>query len=98
LPGHGLAGEKEEAMKYRPQRGGLADSMKEVIELEPTIDALASHLAVPAEQITVEPYCYDDRIGWHTQLVSVRGMAIGFTDSPIRKAPPSNTLTRTATS
>jgi hypothetical protein len=31
----------------------------------------------------VEPYYYDDRIGWDTHLVVTDGKARGFTDGPI---------------
>ena len=43
-------------MKYRPQRGGLKESMAEVIEIEPTIDALAVVLKVPPSAVTVEAW------------------------------------------
>ncbi len=69
-------------MKYRHQRGGLAESMATVIEIEPTIDALAVMLRVPPSAVTVERYCYDKRIGWDTYLVCVDGCAVGMTDGP----------------
>lgn len=70
-------------MKYRDHRGGLADSMKTVREIEPKIDALAVILTVPPSAITVEKYGgYDDRIGWDTYMVCVEGRPVGFTDGP----------------
>lgn len=68
-------------MKYRPQRGGLKESMAEVIEIEPTINALAVVLKVPPSAITVEAYTYDDRIGWDTYLVCIEGCAVGYTNA-----------------
>ena len=67
-------------MRYRPQRGGLADSMAEVIELPATLADLANHLGVKPEQISLRSYGFDDRIGWMTWLVSIDGQAVGFTD------------------
>ena len=34
----------EEYMKFRPQRGGLIESMNAVVHLDPTLDSLARHL------------------------------------------------------
>ena len=33
----------------------------------------------------VEPYGFDDRIGWDTHIVLVKGQAWGFTDGPLDK-------------
>lgn len=68
-------------MKYRHQRGGLKESMETVIEIEPTIDALAVVLKVPPSAITVESYTYDKRIDWDTYLVCVEGCAVGYTNA-----------------
>lgn len=71
-------------MKYREHRGGLADSMKTVREIQPSLDALAVILKVPPSSITVEKYGgYDKRIGWDTHIVCVEGRPIGFTDGPV---------------
>lgn len=68
-------------MKYRPQRGSLAESMAAQMTIEsPTRLELAYWLGEPAEDIEVKPYVYDDRIGWDTYIVVVRGNAVGFTD------------------
>ena len=69
-------------MKYRPQRGGLAESMAKTVELRATIEALGEYLCIDPFAIEVKPYCYDDRTGWKTYLVTVDGQAVGFTDSP----------------
>ena len=68
-------------MKYRHQRGGLKESMETVVEIEPTIDALAVILKVPPSAITVEPYTYDKRIDWDTYLVCIEGNAVGYTNA-----------------
>lgn len=34
-------------------------------------------------EIEVNPYCFDDRIGWDTHLVTVDGKAVGMTDGPV---------------
>jgi hypothetical protein len=68
-------------MKYRRQRGSLRDSMATMIEIEPTIGALAFVLEAPPSAIAVEPYIYDKRTDWDTYLVCVEGMAVGYTNA-----------------
>jgi len=58
--------------------------METVREIEPTLDALAVLLKVPPSVISVEPYGYDVRIKWDTYLVTVEGLACGFTDGPVK--------------
>lgn len=72
-------------MKYRPHRGGLAESMLEVVELDGSLAALEAHVRKtwPVGDIKVEPYGgYDKRIGWDTHIVTIDGSAVGFTDGP----------------
>jgi hypothetical protein len=71
-------------MKYRPHRGSLDSAMSEMVELEPTLGALAVHLKVPPDTIKVEPYGYDKRIDWDTYMVLIWGVPSGFTDGPLR--------------
>jgi hypothetical protein len=72
-------------MKYRPRRGTLADAMAEVIEL-PDRAALVAHLAaelrpwgyvVEDADVRVEPYWFDNRIGWDTHIVTLRNKQLG---------------------
>jgi hypothetical protein len=81
-------------MKIRVQRSLLADSMETVQDIVPTVEDIATYLRVQwgglgygvhADRITVEPYCYDERINWNTHLVCLDGKAVAFTDGPIRK-------------
>jgi hypothetical protein len=67
-------------MKYRPHRGTLDEAMAAVVEL-PDRAALIAHLAADLRpwgyvvediDVQVEPYCFDDRIGWDTFLVTLR--------------------------
>ena len=68
-------------MKYRPQRGSLEESMKEVVEIEPpTVGALAKYLNVRAHRLKFKLYAYDERIDWYTGIVTIDGQAVGFTD------------------
>ena len=90
-------------MKFRPQRGSLADAMNEVQECEPTLEGLQAAMRAvyggfaPTGEITVKPYGsgYDSRIGWNTHVVLEDGKACGFTDGPLTHpdaavdAPPS---------
>jgi hypothetical protein len=79
-------------MKFREQRGGLAESMKTVQEIEPTIDALAVILKVPPSAITVKPYTHDKRIDWDTYLVCVEGNAVGFTNAFVEPFTPGGSV------
>lgn len=76
-------------MKFREQRGGLAESMATVVELQNCTEFFA-HAArivgheVSAETIRVEPYGYDSRINWNTHIVTANGWGVlGFTDGPL---------------
>lgn len=84
-------------MKYRPHRGTLADSMREVAEIM-SFDELVRHMRnevlswyppdeLPTpENVQVKPYGRDDRIGWDTTyMVTVKGQAWGFTDGPCQR-------------
>lgn len=80
-------------MKIRIHRNGLSASMATVAEIEPTKEAIGHYLrdqwdilgyGVFSDQITVEPYCWDDRINWDTHIVLLNGKAVAFTDSPLR--------------
>lgn len=73
-------------MKFRPQRGGLDAAMKEVVDVE-GLTGLAAHLKTLGwkfENVTVEPYGFDKRIGWDTHLVCVDGKPVGYTDGPAK--------------
>lgn len=83
-------------MKYRPHRGMLADAMAEVAELAPDRDVLVAHMRAEVsnwypqdemptrENVEVKPYGFDQRIGWDTHIVTVKGNAWGFTDGPLK--------------
>jgi hypothetical protein len=73
-------------MKYREHRGGYKDSMATVLEIQPTINALAVILKVPPLAVVVKPLCFDSRNGWDTHMVAVEGCAVGFTDGPCSEA------------
>lgn len=75
--------------KYRPQRGSLAEAAAEVVEISDFID-LVRHLRsqlpnASLNNVTVEPYGFDQLIGWNTHIVCVNGEACGFTDGPIAR-------------
>ena len=79
-------------MKLRQHRGGLAASMMTVVEIQPTIEAIADEInkafgafiTVQADQIHVRPYGYDERIGWDVHIVTIDGHGVyGFTDGPL---------------
>jgi hypothetical protein len=82
-------------MRYREQRGGLADSLKTMVHL-PDRAALVAYIAdylrpwnieVTDDMVAVEKYGdgVDDRIDppWDTYIVTVKGYGMaGFTDGP----------------
>ncbi len=70
-------------MKIREHRGMLADAMKTVKDIEPTTEAVACFLNTAKENIKVEPYGFDNRIGWNTYVVTDRGNGVAFTDGPL---------------
>lgn len=74
-------------MKFRPHRELLDEAMAEVVELEPTQDALRKRVAETHDWLPegwlleISPYGYDKRIDWHTNIVSIPGYGVvGFTD------------------
>ena len=76
-------------MLYRDHRGGLAESMETVVELEDRA-ALDAHIAtllkpwgkiVTPDQIHSKWYCLDPRIGWDTWIITVKDYGVmGFTN------------------
>jgi hypothetical protein len=90
-------------MKFREHRGSLADSMKTVVEVR-NKEELVEHIRklfspyvgdFQFDKIKVEPYgppytpvVYDQRIGWHTYLVTMPEYGvIGWTDGPADDPP-----------
>lgn len=77
-------------VKYRPQRGSLAESMAETIVIDGFKDLLR-HLqdAYPgkltAQNVAIKYLGYDDRISWDTYIVTVDSNGVGFTDGPVQK-------------
>lgn len=72
-------------MKYRDHRGGLAESMQTVVELN-TEDEFMVHMlkrtGPKGGGISFTHQGYDNRIGWDTYNVLLDGQAIGMTDGP----------------
>lgn len=76
-------------VKYRPQRGGLAEAMSEVREFDGTVAQL-NLLIHPFIVSAVKPYGFDARIGWDTYLVlathpdwPAEVYPVGYTDGPV---------------
>ncbi len=79
-------------MKVRPHRELLEDSMIEIQEIESNRDALLDWARksfkgkeLPdMDSMTIEYYCYDERIGWDTHIVYLPEWGVlGFTDGPL---------------
>ena len=79
-------------MKIRPAIG-MGTTLDEAMQLASDIASKADLMAYlcehydfwgPTEEnVTCEPYCYDERIGWDTHLICVDGKAALFSDGPI---------------
>jgi hypothetical protein len=79
----------EPTVKVREHRGSLNDSLATQVEIERTIYSLASYISqtlgyrVEPRDIEVNQYGFDDRIGWDTYIIIVKGSPFGFTDGYI---------------
>lgn len=82
---------------FRPHKGSLEDSMKEVVEMESYDDLLQKviddlvvydhDLNIDKYTLEVEKYTYDGRIGWNAYIVTLLGYGvIGFTNGPVPDA------------
>ena len=79
-------------MKLRLYRGGLAESMATIVEIEPTMEALlqevrkemANVISFPDSALTIKPYGFDSRTNWNTYIVEIQSFGVyGFTDGPL---------------
>ncbi|MGQ5267425.1 hypothetical protein ACULMM_11215 [Xanthomonas arboricola pv. corylina] len=81
-------------MKIRPHRGALAEAMANCRNIEPTLGAVVEFLrgdgggafVVTPDVVSVKKYGsgLDERTGWDTYAVSVRGMGImAWIDGPL---------------
>jgi hypothetical protein len=78
-------------IRYRPQRGSLAESHVATIEIASHAE-LVDHLrrqhapiAFYPEEVEVKLYL-DRSIGWaQTYIVTIMGQAVGFTDGPLQR-------------
>lgn len=80
-------------MRLRQHRGLLEDSLKTTVIIEPTKEALLAEinksysdwgLSFTVDDITIVKTMYDERCGWDTHLVEIRGQGVyGMTDGPV---------------
>lgn len=72
-------------MLFRFQRGSLEDSMKTVVEVDSIekLTAILREAGYPLGLIRLYPYGYDLRIQWNTHVVTIDGMAVGFTNGAL---------------
>lgn len=78
-------------MKFRPSRGNLVQSMKEVVDL-PDRDALATHITqkygmtppIRGHHLRFKELGFDERNGWFTSIVlAPRLGVVGFIDTSL---------------
>jgi len=80
-------------MRIREHRGGLAESMATVVDIEPTMGSVVTEVGrklgreVKVGEVRVEPIGHDPKTGWDTHMVQVEGWGVyGFTDGPVMGA------------
>ena len=77
------------ATKYRAHRGSLEDAMRTEEPCTSRAELIAilkrTELMPPfyPTEVEVKHYCYDQRIRWETYIVTIRGVAVGFTNGPL---------------
>lgn len=88
---------------FRPHRGTLEDSLKRTVivnnihdlcqEVQKEVESWVNTPITP-EYIIIEDYCFDERIGWHTQIVKTSILhanqnfgVIGFLSEPLLYQP-----------
>ena len=82
---------KTSGVLFREHRGCLDESMKTLVMVK-DFDGLVAHLHTlldpynfkfTSEDVNVQPYGADDRIGWDTQIVTLEGYGpVGFLSKP----------------
>src|SRR5260221_7816002 len=84
---------------FREQRGSLEESLRTLVtlkdwpELVAHVRRLFSLFPVREEEISVEPYVYDTRIGWETYIVTVRRQGVARFYTEINSTPAAETRT-----
>jgi len=77
---------------FRPHRSTLDKAMAEVKAFKSKADLVSflnedlAHyrMKVDESKLRIEPYGYDDRIGWDTYIISMDGFGVfGFTNGPL---------------
>jgi hypothetical protein len=63
---------KNKILQFRFHKGGLVDSMSTVTDIE-SMGHLITHIkhywTIPFDGLTIEHYCWDERIAWDTYIV-----------------------------
>jgi hypothetical protein len=89
-----IAGEGKGVL-FRPHRNTLAKAMSEVRTFKSRAELISflnddlkqNYLrpsAIDEADFRIEPYCYDERIGWDTYIVYEEGYGVfGFTNGPL---------------
>lgn len=84
----------DETLLFRFHRGSLEDSMEtcvEIKDLEHLINLIEKSWDIKMSEISIKPYGKDERIGWDTQIVSIKVCAgkncvtypVGFLNKPL---------------
>lgn len=74
-------------MKFRLNMELLDESMKTVVDISPTKQAIIDHyqkvIGTVPQDVQVKYYAQDSRINWTTFIVTSSNGVLGFTDGPI---------------
>jgi len=91
-----LIDKQNKSIKFRFHRGSLALSMETTIEVYSKIELFCKifqeHSKIGEcdyrfEDMTIDPYGRDYRIGWDTYMVCINGNAVGFADGNFKEEP-----------
>ncbi len=67
---------------FRPRRELLADAMTEAR----CVSSVAEIMAImddPRVKVIDKPFCFDDRVGWHTHMVVAGNFVVGYTNGAL---------------
>ena len=80
----------EKHLLFRFHKGGLEESMqtmKVIDSFEHLLVMVSGYWGVPFTKMTIEPYHYDDRIKWDTQIVMIHHADKSFPVGFINRVP-----------
>lgn len=87
------SGQLTPLVRIRQHRGGLHEAMATTAQIPRNMASLCLWLTeqtgrnIQPADVQIEPYGYDDRIGWDTHLIKIFGIPFAFSDGLIPVTP-----------